>query len=232
MGVLQVGLSGGRDISKGGRKGMSSGRREATWHKVSQGQEASGRRWFLFTQEALGSGSGSLSILTVEKVDKWALPWLEGYTLFRFLVSPASVWTSADLNTLAGISSSPPPLPYCPLLFRDTASLLQRTVHPLHVHPPAPHSTPRTTTTWEARSSSCLAWAHLPQHPLWAQTQTAVMTEGPIPALCPVALLSPLSAFGPCVVILLEHLMRSCRCGAAAQSSRLVSQRGLCCPPT
>ena len=46
-GVLQLGLSRGRGISEGGRKGMSRGRREATWHKVSQGPKAPGRRWFL-----------------------------------------------------------------------------------------------------------------------------------------------------------------------------------------
>lgn len=67
--VLQLGLSGGREISKEDWKGMSSGR-EATWHKVSQGQKAPRRWWFLFTREAVGSGSGSLSVLTVEKVDE------------------------------------------------------------------------------------------------------------------------------------------------------------------
>lgn len=44
-------------------EGNGQGRREAMWHKVSQGQEAPRRWWLLCTWDALGSGSGGHSVL-------------------------------------------------------------------------------------------------------------------------------------------------------------------------
>lgn len=52
---------------------MGRGGREATWHKVNQGQDSSRRWWWLLcTRKALDSGSGDLNVLTVKKVNKGA----------------------------------------------------------------------------------------------------------------------------------------------------------------